>query len=46
MQFNSDLNDPNLLENFDFEQFLAGDAFAFDAAAYDGGESLETPMEG
>lgn len=35
LAYNNDLNDPNLLENFDFEQFLSGDAFNFDAGNFD-----------
>ena len=35
MTFNNDLSDPNLLENFDFEQFLQGDAFSFDAGTFE-----------
>ena len=38
--FSNDLNDPNVLEHFDFDQFLQGDAFAFDTSMYEN-ESLE-----
>jgi len=37
MTFNNDLNDPNLLEHFDFEQFLD---INFDAGAFEG-DSIE-----
>ena len=41
MPFNPDLNDPNLLENFDFEQFLQGDAFSFDAGTFENDTGIE-----
>lgn len=41
MQFNQDLSDPNILENFDFEQFLQNDAFNFDSREYGEAEGLE-----
>ncbi len=41
MQFNNDLSDPNLLENFDFEQFLQGDAFSFGDGAFDADTGIE-----
>ena len=44
MAFNPDLENTNLLENFDFEQFLDNNAFAFDPAQLDGGEMLQAPM--
>lgn len=42
MPFADSLNDPNLLENFDFEQFLQGDAFSFEAGAFDTDTGIET----
>lgn len=41
MQFNNDPNDSSVLENFDFEQFLQGDAFNFDATTFDIGDGIE-----
>ena len=43
MPFNSDLNNPDILENFDFEQFLQttdGD-FNFDPSTFDAGDGIE-----
>lgn len=49
MPFNSDIGNPDLLEHFDFEQFLqsndSGD-FSFDASAFESGEPLEAGMTG
>ena len=43
MPFNSDLNNPDILENFDFEQFLQttdGD-FNFDPSTFEPGDGIE-----
>ena len=43
MPFNSDLNNPDVLENFDFDQFLQttdGD-FKFDPSAFEAGDGIE-----
>ena len=48
MAFNPELNNPDILENFDFEQFLQttdGD-FNFDATAFDGADAIEAAMGG
>ncbi len=46
MPFSNDLNDPNLLENFDFEQFLQGDAFSFGDGTFEADPGIEaTGME-
>lgn len=48
MPFNSDLNNPDLLENFDFEQFLQttdGD-FNFDPSSFGDAEGIEAGMGG
>ncbi len=50
MPFNNDLSNPDLLENFDFEQFLQntndGD-FNFDPSAFENGDPpLEAGMTG
>ena len=44
MEFNNDLGDSNVLENFDFDQFLSGDAFNFDGVGYDNTDGLEAGM--
>ena len=49
MQFNHDLSSQaDLLENFDFEQFLqnAQEDFSFDPSAFEGPDSLEAGMTG
>ena len=48
MPYNSDLNNPDLLENFDFEQFLSNtDDFSFDPAAFgDAPDGLEAGLTG
>ena len=48
MAFNPQLDNPDILENFDFEQFLQtteGD-FSFDPAAFDGADAIEAGMGG
>lgn len=49
MPFNNDISNPDLLEHFDFEQFLQstdGGDFSFDASAFESGEPLEASMTG
>lgn len=44
MPFNNDLSNPDLLDNFDFEQFLQstdGGDFNFDPAAFESAEGIE-----
>ena len=48
MAFNSQMENPDLLEHFDFEQFLQttdGD-FSFDPTAFEGGDAIEAGMGG
>ena len=42
--YNNDLQNSDLLDTFDFEQFLDNNAFAFDPSQFDSGEMLEAPM--
>ncbi|KAL9101278.1 MAG: hypothetical protein Q9163_003450 [Psora crenata] len=44
MNYNDNLETSNILENFDFEQFLDHNAFSFDPAQFEGGEMLEAPI--
>lgn len=43
MPFNSDLNNTDILENFDFEQFLQGTDgdFNFDPSTFEAGDGIE-----
>lgn len=43
MPFNGDLNNSDILENFDFEQFLQStdSDFNFDPSTFDGGAEIE-----
>ena len=44
MSFNPDINNSDLLENFDFEQFLQstdGGTFEFDASAFEATDPIE-----
>lgn len=43
MPFNSDLNNPDILESFDFEQFLqtTDSDFNFDPSTFDPGDGIE-----
>lgn len=41
MQFNNDPDDSAVLEHFDFEQFVQGDAFNFDTTTFDINEGIE-----
>lgn len=41
VQSNNDPNDSSALENLDFEQFMQGDAFNFDATTFDIGSGIE-----
>ena len=49
MSFNNQLENPDLLENFDFEQFLQGtngEEFNFDPSAFDTGDGIEAGISG
>lgn len=48
MAFNAQLDHPDILENFDFEQFLqtTGEDFSFDPSAFDGADAIEAGMGG
>ncbi len=49
MAFNNQLDNPDILENFDFEQFLQstdGGDFSFDPAAFEGADGIEAGMGG
>jgi hypothetical protein len=49
MPFVNDINNPDLLEHFDFEQFLQstdGGEFNFDASAFEPPDTLEAGMTG
>ena len=41
MPFNSDLNNTDILENFDFEQYMADGDFNFDPATFEPVEGIE-----
>ena len=42
MPFNSDLNNTDILENFDFEQFLTNEGdFNFDPSTFENAEGIE-----
>lgn len=49
MPFNNDLSNPDLLENFDFEQFLQNtgtEDFNFDPSAFETPDGIEAGMTG
>ena len=48
MAFNSQMENPDILESFDFEQFLqtTGEEFSFDPAAFEGADAIEAGMGG
>ena len=49
MAFNNQLDNPDILENFDFEQFLQstdGADFSFDPGAFEGADAIEAGMGG
>ena len=49
MDFSNQLNNTDILENFDFEQYLQNAdsaAFDFDAAAFDGPDGIEASLGG
>ena len=49
MAFNSHLDNPDLLENFDFEQFLqstTGEDFSFDPSAFETNDGIEAGISG
>lgn len=47
MPFQNDLNSSDVLENFDFEQFLQeGADFNFDPTTFEPGDTLEAGMTG